>query len=135
MGRFLLVIAAVALHVYVLVDLARAPRGDVRMLPKGLWFVVSLIPVVGPLGWLLIGRPRVGPAPGGRGGGGGIAGGPRPRGPIAPDDDPDFLKRLDEQTWAAKMERLRRERESGGGPEAGSGPGESSTPDPTPDAP
>ncbi|MCU0301440.1 MAG: PLD nuclease N-terminal domain-containing protein [Candidatus Nanopelagicales bacterium] len=115
MGRFVLAIAAVALHLYVLVDLTRARSEDVRLLPRWLWFLVSLMPVVGPAAYLLAGQPRVGGSPGGGGGGpGGIGGGPRPRGPVAPDDDPDFLKRLDEQSWAARMEQLRRQRETGG---------------------
>jgi hypothetical protein len=112
-GRFIVVVAFFALQVYALVDLVRSDSAGVRAIPKPLWFLVVLFPVAGPVAWLLLGRPRVGPAPGG-GGGGGITGGPRPpRGPIAPDDDPEFLKRLDEQSWAARMERLRREREAG----------------------
>jgi hypothetical protein len=115
----LIVIAAFTLHLYVLLDILRAPAPEVRVMPKGLWLVVSLLPLAGPVGWLLAGRPVVGPSSGGGGGGGGggIAGGPRPgRGPVAPDDDPEFLKRLDEQTWAARMDRLRREREVGRAP-------------------
>jgi hypothetical protein len=110
-GRFILVIAALALHVYVLIDLVRSPSAEVRLLPKWLWLLVWLLPIAGPLCYLLAGQPRVEPGQGGGGGGGGgITGGPRPRGPVAPDDDPEFLKRLDEQSWAARMERLRRER-------------------------
>ena len=113
-GRFLLLVAAFALHLYVLLDVLRSPGAQVRLLPKGLWLVVSLLPVVGPVGWLVAGRPVVGPSGGGGSGPGGITGGPRPgRGPLAPDDDPEFLKRLDEQSWAARMEQLRRERASG----------------------
>jgi hypothetical protein len=115
-GRFILAIAAIALHLYALIDLLRSRSEDVRLLPKWLWLLVWLLPVIGPVLYLLAGQPRVGPAPGGGGGGaGGIAGGPRPRGPVAPDDDPEFLKRLDEQSWSARMERLRRQREAGHG--------------------
>jgi hypothetical protein len=119
MGRVIIAVAFVALHIYALIDLVRAESASVRFVPKWLWFVLWVIPVLGPIAWLLVGRPRVGPAPGGGGGGGGGGGviGPRtPRGPIAPDDDPEFLKRLDEQSWAARMERLRREREAGAPP-------------------
>ncbi|MCU0283471.1 MAG: PLDc N-terminal domain-containing protein [Candidatus Nanopelagicales bacterium] len=122
MGRFILAIAAIALHLYTLIDLLRSRSQDVRLLPKWLWLLVWLLPVLGPVLYLLAGQPRVGRAPGGGGGGpGGIAGGPRPRGPVAPDDDPEFLKRLDEQSWAARMEQLRRQRESGRGA-GGAGP-------------
>ncbi|HEX6887009.1 MAG TPA: PLD nuclease N-terminal domain-containing protein [Candidatus Nanopelagicales bacterium] len=120
MGRLILVIAALALHLYVLIDLVRSPSGEVRLLPKWLWFLVWLLPIAGPLCYLLAGQPRVERGQGGGGGGGGgITGGPRPRGPVAPDDDPEFLKRLDEQSWAARMERLRRERGTRGGPPSG----------------
>lgn len=113
MGRFVLVVAVFALHLYVLLDVLRSPGAEVRVMPKGLWLIVSLVPVVGPVGWLMAGRPVLGPSSDG-GGPGGITGGPRPgRGPIAPDDDPEFLKRLDEQSWAARMEKLRRERAAG----------------------
>lgn len=126
MARFLIVIALLTLQIYALVDLVRADSDQVRVVPKSLWFVVWLIPVLGPIAWLLLGRPQVGPSSGGGGGpggGGGLPGGPRPtRGPVAPDDDPEFLRRLDEQSWAARMERLRREREAGGRP-ADPGPG------------
>ncbi len=147
MGKFVIALALLTLQVYALVDLVRANSDEVRTIPKPLWFVVWLIPVLGPIAYLLLGRPQVDPSSGGggSGGGGGIAGGPRPtRGPIAPDDDPEFLRRLDEQSWAARMERLRRERQgpdgSGsarpGGDAAEPGGGEGgSTPEPSGDAP
>jgi hypothetical protein len=116
MGRVIIAVAFVALHIYALIDLARAESASVRFVPKWLWFVLWVIPVLGPVAWLVVGRPRVGPAPGGGSGGGGVVGPRSPRGPVAPDDDPEFLKRLDEQSWAARMERLRREREAGAPP-------------------
>jgi hypothetical protein len=130
MGRVIIAVAFVALHIYALIDLVRAESASVRFVPKWLWFVLWVIPVLGPVAWLAVGRPRVGPAPGGGGGGGGV--GPRPpRGPVAPDDDPEFLKRLDEQSWAARMERLRREREAAGPATApGESSGAGSVPDP-----
>ncbi len=118
MGRFVLVLAVLTLYIYVLIDLARAPSGEVRILPKWLWAaVVVLVVILGPVLWLVLGRPKAAyPPAGGDGGGGGSAGRrPGPRGPVAPDDDPEFLKRIDEQSWASRMERLRREREGGGG--------------------
>jgi Phospholipase_D-nuclease N-terminal len=143
-GKFVIVLALLTLQIYALVDLVRADSDQVRVLPKALWFLVWLLPVIGPAAWLLLGRPQVGPAPGGNGGsgGGGISGGgPRPtRGPLAPDDDPDFLRRLDEQSWAARMERLRRERQGGPGPgqphaEPGGSAGGEGGPAPESDAP
>jgi hypothetical protein len=116
------------MYVYALVDLARSPKAQVRLMPKMLWAVVILIlGVIGVALWFVLGRPRVGYPPSGGGGfggggfGGGFGSGPRgPSAPLAPDDDPEFLKQLDEQSWRARMEQLRRERQAG-----------SSAPDPT----
>lgn len=88
------VIAAVALllfTVYCIVDAVQTEDSEVRGLPKPLWVVlVLLFPLAGGLAWLVAGRPKsileV------------ILGGrdqrPGPRGPLGPDDDPDFLKGL-----------------------------------------
>ena len=77
------------------------------MLPKLVWLLVILvIPVLGAVAWLVFGRPAITGGDGGSGGGGlrGRIPRPEPRGPsgyaagpIAPDDDPDFLRKLDDQ--------------------------------------
>lgn len=93
--RFLVVVAVVALTVYAIIDCARTPADEVANLPKPLWLVVVvLVWVVGPVLWLALGRER------------GAATPPRTAtlGPVAPDDDPAFLRRLD-------AERRRQERE------------------------
>ncbi len=113
-ARFMLWIAVLALQIYALLDIARTPSDDVRNLPKPIWVLVWLVPLLGPLAWLALGRPQVGPASGSGPAGPGSLGGPRtPRGPSAPDDDPEFLKSLDERSWGERMERLRRERADG----------------------
>jgi hypothetical protein len=75
------------LFVYCVVDLVTTPASLVRTLPKPLWFFVLIPPVIGPLAWLLGGRPARGtPRP---------AAPPRPApGRGAPDDDEDFLREL-----------------------------------------
>lgn len=80
------VVIAVALTVFAFVDAVFFDRLRVRGVPKPAWFVIILVvPIVGALLWLFVGRgPR---------GAGGSNGGRR-RGPIAPDDDPDFLRNL-----------------------------------------
>lgn len=84
MPRVVLVLLVVALTVYALVEAAQAHSSRVRLMPRWLWIVAILcVPVAGPVSWLLFGRPR----------GRGITGQQPPR-PIAPDDDPDFLRRL-----------------------------------------
>jgi hypothetical protein len=76
MARLLVigVIAVVVLTVFALVDCALTERFRVRALPRWTWvLVVLLLPIVGPLLWLLIGHQRA-----------------VPRRVVAPDDDPRF---------------------------------------------
>lgn len=46
------------LLVYCVLDVATSRASDVRTLPKALWFVVALVPVLGPAAWFLAGRPE-----------------------------------------------------------------------------
>jgi len=81
--RLVGVLLVLGLAIYTSIDCARTDNARVRGLPKPLWLlVVLLLPVAGPLAWILLGK-----APGGGGGG------PQRR-VVAPDDDPDFLRRL-----------------------------------------
>ena len=92
------VLFAVALYIYFIIDVLRTPRGETRSLPKFVWLLlVVVVPIVGGLVWLALGR--VWPAPGTRFG--------RRRGPLAPDDDPKFLKQLSDDAWVKKMQRRR----------------------------
>lgn len=105
------------LSLYCLLDVALSDPKEVRNLPKVAWLLIVLfIFGLGAIAWLLGGRPeRAGLAPGSTGGGGGgtpvrrrngpssfdqppsrPSGGPRPR-PKGPDDDPEFLRKLDEK--------------------------------------
>ncbi len=82
MLRVLLVITLVALILYSLVESVQADGSRVRLMPRWLWIVaIVLLPGVGALAWLILGRPLYsGPPSGGR--------------PTAPDDDVDFLRGL-----------------------------------------
>ena len=85
MARAVLVIAALGVTIYALIDCARSEPERLRGLPRVVWLLLILL--FAPFGaviWLVFGRE-----PSGGGGGGG---GPRV---IAPDDDPDFLRSLD----------------------------------------
>lgn len=89
-----LTIATVVLIAYSLVDAIATDAHLVRNLPKLLWVVVIvLLPLLGSLCWLALGRPRGGSLlPGTTGD---AQAPPRdPKRPIAPDDDPEFLRRL-----------------------------------------
>ncbi len=82
MARALLTIAILAFVAYCFVDVSRTDRDEVRNLPKLAWVVVTLVfPVVGGVAWLVAGKPK---GQTGRGG--------QKRGPLGPDDDPDFLR-------------------------------------------
>ena len=69
MIRAMLIIGGAALIVgltlYTLLDAVRTPAHEARTLPKWLWVLVTLLfPVVGPLMWLILGRPKAQPAAG-----------------------------------------------------------------------
>ncbi len=84
MGRALPIVLLVAVTVYALVEAVLTPR---QHLPRKVWWVLGivLLPVLGPAAWFVVGR-RSRRAPGQQSGG--------PAHPIAPDDDPDFLRGL-----------------------------------------
>ena len=88
-------VAAVVFTIYAAVDCALFDRSRIRGLPRGWWIVVILlVPIIGGLLWFIVGRGRairVGKV------------GPRSS---APDDDPDFLRRL--RADAEHEERIRR---------------------------
>lgn len=98
MLRVLAVLFGVALYIYFIIDVLRTPKDDTRSLPKAVWLlVVVLLPIVGGLLWFALGR--VWPAPGSRFG--------RRRQPLAPDDDPTFLKQIGDEAWIKRMQRRR----------------------------
>ncbi|MEO6310348.1 MAG: PLD nuclease N-terminal domain-containing protein [Leifsonia sp.] len=91
---FLLGLMVVILTVYTVVDCAMFDRSRVRGLPRWVWiFVILLVPVIGPLLWLFVGR------------GARTAAGGRVLRSMAPDDDPDFLRGLAAQ--ATQEQRIR----------------------------
>ncbi len=84
MSRALPLILLVAVTVFAVIDAVLTPK---HQLPgKGWWVVgIILLPVIGPVAWLTVGRRARRASGGGRSG---------PVPPIAPDDDPDFLRGL-----------------------------------------
>ena len=112
MIRAMLIIGGAALIVgltlYTLLDAVRTPAHEARTLPKWLWVLVTLLfPVVGPLMWLILGRPKAQPAAGTpRPGFGQRRSTPAPS-VSSPDDDEEYLRWL-----KAKAERERRSREA-----------------------
>jgi hypothetical protein len=82
--RLLPALLALVLVIYAIVDCLQSDARAVRNLPRLGWLgVIVLLPVLGAVAWLALGRPRAPRRPG--------QGRPRPTGP---DDDPDFLRRM-----------------------------------------
>ena len=96
MLKVLLYLLPLALAIYALVDLVQTGEDEVQGLPKLAWVaLIVLFWVVGPIAWLLAGkrgRRSFLPGPQPR-----AAGGPTGGRPVAPDDDPDFLRGLGRQ--------------------------------------
>jgi len=105
-----------ALLVYCVLNIVTTPATEVRNLPKLLWLLlVVVVPIVGGIAWLVAGRPQ-GPARSvpSTGGPGLPPRDPRPGRGVsrAPDDDPEFLRRLQERAeQQRRAERERRARE------------------------
>jgi hypothetical protein len=77
----MLVVAVIGLGVYAFVQALQADAAQIRVMPRWLWVAVILtFPVVGPVAWILAGRPSRAAI--------------SDEGPMGPDDDPEFLRRL-----------------------------------------
>lgn len=102
-------VVALGLLIYCTVECIQTPRHRVRVLPKVAWiFIILLLPLLGAGLWMAFGRAKSTPAA------------PQRRGPAAPDDDPEFLRRVEierrqqqrrEQETQKSAERARKRRE------------------------
>jgi hypothetical protein len=120
MIRLLPGIIDLVLTVVAIVDIALIADGRVRALPKWAWILISLfLFIVGPLLWFFVGRERLEPRNHGRYASDGAAAVPTRSGPVAPDDDPEFLDRLRrEQEKEQRIRDLERRLEERDGPDA-----------------
>lgn len=86
MLRLVGILAYLALTVYAVADAAQHPERKPYGVHKALWVLAILIlPVVGALAWLIVKYTTGGD-------------GSSPRGkPVAPDDDPEYLRWLEQQ--------------------------------------
>jgi hypothetical protein len=95
---YVVLLLAAGVTIYALVDCWSSSPDEVRGLPRLAWLLlIVFLPPVGGIGYLLVGRtgaeePQLS----------------RPR-VVAPDDDPDFLRQLDQQRRRAAAEERRRE--------------------------
>jgi len=91
-------ILAVAFYIYCIIDVLRTRSGETRSLPRWVWLIlVILVPLIGGLLWLLLGKVWNSPGSNRR----------RRRGPVAPDDDPAFLKKIGDDAWSQRMKQRR----------------------------
>jgi hypothetical protein len=96
----------ILLVVLALISCLSAEDGEVRALPRFVWVIVILLfPLVGSIVYFAVGRPLPSTPRTSRPVGGGFPESGRPR--RAPDDDPEFLRKLDEQSRKQDEELLR----------------------------
>jgi hypothetical protein len=90
------------LLIFCLVDVISIYESRIKVLNKIAWvFLIILLPILGPVLWLVIGKDRSHNRPAERA---------RDARPLAPDDDPDFLKKAGEyETQEARIRRLEAE--------------------------
>ncbi len=92
----------ILLMIFSVVDIAVIDRTRVRFLPKAAWIALAIIlTIVGPVLWFVVGRGR----PGENVAAAAAGTVPRGMGTVAPDDDPDFLGRLNREQ--EQEERIR----------------------------
>lgn len=111
MVRILFFVAMIALTIYAAADWHRTPEDEMPgKLPKAIWLLIILftatIAAIGPIVWLALrwvsraekkqtGAPKA------------------PQRPTAPDDDPEFLFRLERDIQRKRRKEERRRREQG----------------------
>lgn len=109
MGRALVYVVPIALAIFALFDLARSLPEERAGLRRWLWVIIIVfLPALGPLTWIAVSRasrapsrPRRTPPGPGRGP---LRPPTRRPGPTAPDDDPEFLWRLEQERRRAAGE-------------------------------
>ncbi len=115
MGRAIPILVIVGLAIYSFFDVLQTRPQDFRRFTRTTWLVLVLIPIIGAAMWFISGRPRRS-----RNGYGppriiNIKGQQRP---ASPDDDPAFLRKLDEEAWRRKREEARKAEEDDSPPAA-----------------
>ena len=111
MVRILFFVAMIALTIYAAADWHRTPEDEMPgKLPKAIWLLIILftatIAAIGPIVWLALrwvsrAEKKQTRAP------------TAPQRPTAPDDDPEFLFRLERDIQRKRREEERRKREQG----------------------
>lgn len=89
------IVAVLALMIFALVDVAMSKDAQVRVLNRPIWIaLILLVPAVGAVLWFSLGKNRRGT---------------QNVRPIAPDDDPEFLRDLGKESVDERIRRLEEE--------------------------
>ncbi|WP_019875085.1 PLD nuclease N-terminal domain-containing protein [Sporichthya polymorpha] len=126
-----LIVLTVMIVVWALVEVVQADKAQIRRLPKWAWLVLCVFPLppTGAIAWFFLGRPKAGVAGVGNAGSLNLPNLPRRTRYVsrpAPDDDPDFLRRLNEEAERQRMlRRLEDDLKSPNPSEPNDKPGES----------
>ncbi len=104
MVRVILALLAIGVTIYGLIDCLRSSDDEAQLLPRQVWCLITLVPLVGSVAWLVFGRVAAPDLPSGL------------PSVVAPDDDPEFLHSLDRgfrerRRRAAEDARQRRRQE------------------------
>jgi len=103
--RIVLVVLVLALTLYALLDCARTPEESMpARMPKFLWItLIVLFPTIGPIAWIIVSRVKAAEERGGyveptvwSSKEGTTFRRPQRARPMAPDDDPEFLRDLEQ---------------------------------------
>ncbi len=115
MARVIPIIIGIALIIYAFIDVARTDSSRMpARISKPVWLLlVAIVPVLGALIWLFFKYQYIFTSDYKVSGG---AGSPfsrpkKPQGPVAPDDDPEFLARLEARNRRRAYEQRMREEE------------------------
>ncbi len=114
MARIVPIVLAVALWIYAIIDCARTDKSLMPgRLSKGAWMaLVIVLPVLGSALWLWLSWQVKHPTSSGTLGPDSLfprnRPKPQPTGPVAPDDDPEFLARLESHNRFLEWERQQR---------------------------
>ena len=101
--RIVLIVLVFALTLYALLDCARTPEESMpARMPKFLWIIlIVLFPTIGPIAWIIVSRVKAAEERGGyveptvwSSKEGTSFRRPQRAQPMAPDDDPEFLRGL-----------------------------------------
>jgi hypothetical protein len=100
----------VLLVVLALISCISAEEGELRALPKIVWVILILLfPLVGSIVYFVAGRPvQTAPKAGNWRTGHGFPEATKPPRQIAPDDDPEFLRKINQQGKREDEDLLRR---------------------------